>query len=54
VYAFLKLKYKKNFFPRTPSEKYIPGAQCSKLQEYAIRLGQDWLGEIRQSGKKFS
>ncbi len=29
----------KNFFPGIPSEKYIPGKQCPKLQEYAIRLG---------------
>jgi hypothetical protein len=38
MYAFLNSN-KKNFFPRTPSEKYIPGKQCPKLQEYAIRLG---------------
>jgi hypothetical protein len=34
-----KTQIKKKFFPRTPSEKYIPGKQCPKLQEYAIRLG---------------
>jgi hypothetical protein len=51
---FKNSNIKKNFFLRIPSEKYIPGAQSSKLQEYAIRLGQDWLGEIRQSGKKIS
>jgi hypothetical protein len=38
MYAFLKPKLK-NVFPRTPPEKYIPGKQCPKLQEYAIRLG---------------
>jgi hypothetical protein len=40
MYTFLKLKYKKKkLFPRTPSEKYIPGKQCPKLQDCAIRLG---------------
>jgi hypothetical protein len=33
-----KTKINKNFFPTTPSEKYIPGKQYPKLQEYAIRL----------------
>ncbi len=38
VYLF-KTQINKKFFPRTPSEKYIPGKQCPKLQECAIRLG---------------
>jgi hypothetical protein len=50
--CLLKTQLNKNFFPRTPSEKYIPGKRCPKLQEYAIRLGYNWLGENRQSGKK--
>jgi hypothetical protein len=53
VYLF-KTQINKKFFPRTPSEKYIPGKQCPKLQECAIRLGWKWLAEIRQSGKKIS
>ncbi len=36
--CLLKAQITKNFFPRTLSEKYIPGKQCIKLQEYAIRL----------------
>jgi hypothetical protein len=36
MHAFKK---KKKFFPITPSEKYISGKQCPKLQEYGIRLG---------------
>ncbi len=38
VYLF-KTQINKKFFPRTPSENYIPGKQCPKLQECAIRLG---------------
>jgi hypothetical protein len=38
MYAILKPKYK-NILPTTPSDKNIPGKQCPKLQEYAIRLG---------------
>ncbi len=37
-YAILKPKYKK-FFPTTTSEKYIPGKQCPKLQEFVVWLG---------------
>jgi hypothetical protein len=37
--CLLKTQINKNFFPRTPSEKYIPGKQCPKLQENAIKLG---------------
>jgi hypothetical protein len=31
--------FNKNFLPTTPSEKYIPGKQCPKLQEYAVLIG---------------
>jgi hypothetical protein len=36
--CLFKTQIKKKFFPRTLSEKYIPGKQCPKLQEYAIRI----------------
>ncbi len=35
-----------------PSEKYIPGKQCPKLQEYVVWLGQNRWGYARQSGQK--
>jgi hypothetical protein len=34
-----KTKIFKKSFPRGPSENYIAGKQCQKLQEYAIGLG---------------
>jgi hypothetical protein len=37
--SLFKTQIIKKLFPRTPSEKYIPGKQCPKLQECAIRLG---------------
>jgi hypothetical protein len=38
IVCHFKTEIYKKFFPTTPSEKYIPGKQCPKLQEYAIRL----------------